>query len=76
MWNIVWMFNAVLLFLGGNEQGNGFAASTGPAAPAVSAPSHTSTSSDKYAALAELDSVFSSTATTSNAYTSTSNVSR
>ncbi|KAM3835390.1 arf-GAP domain and FG repeat-containing protein 1 isoform 3-T3 [Vipera latastei] len=60
---------------GGNEQGNGFAASTGPAAPAVSAPSHTSTSSDKYAALAELDSVFSSTATTSNAYTSTSNVS-
>ncbi|XP_026520152.1 arf-GAP domain and FG repeat-containing protein 1 isoform X5 [Notechis scutatus] len=57
---------------GGNEQGNGFAAST---VPAVSAPSQTSTSSDKYAALAELDSVFSSTATTSNAYTSTSNVS-
>uniref|UniRef100_A0A1W7RGT8 Arf-GAP domain and FG repeat-containing protein 1 n=1 Tax=Agkistrodon contortrix contortrix TaxID=8713 RepID=A0A1W7RGT8_AGKCO len=60
---------------GGNEQGNGFAAGTVPAAPAVSAPSQTSTSSDKYAALAELDSVFSSTATTSNAYTSTSNVS-
>ncbi|XP_070609423.1 arf-GAP domain and FG repeat-containing protein 1 isoform X4 [Erythrolamprus reginae] len=57
---------------GGNEQGNGFAAST---VSAVSAPSQTSTSSDKYAALAELDSVFSSTATTSNAYTSTSNVS-
>uniref|UniRef100_A0A8C7DYG0 Arf-GAP domain and FG repeat-containing protein 1 n=1 Tax=Naja naja TaxID=35670 RepID=A0A8C7DYG0_NAJNA len=57
---------------GGNEQGNGFAANT---VPAVSAPSQTSTSSDKYAALAELDSVFSSTATTSNAYTSTSNVS-
>ncbi|XP_026557320.1 arf-GAP domain and FG repeat-containing protein 1 isoform X8 [Pseudonaja textilis] len=57
---------------GGIEQGNGFAAST---VPAVSAPSQTSTSSDKYAALAELDSVFSSTATTSNAYTSTSNVS-
>ncbi|XP_013912716.1 PREDICTED: arf-GAP domain and FG repeat-containing protein 1 isoform X2 [Thamnophis sirtalis] len=57
---------------GGNEQGNGFAAST---VPAVSAPSQRSTSSDKYAALAELDSVFSSTATTSNAYTSTSNVS-
>ncbi|XP_058043000.1 arf-GAP domain and FG repeat-containing protein 1 isoform X3 [Ahaetulla prasina] len=57
---------------GGNEQGNGFAVST---VPAVSAPSQTSTSSDKYAALAELDSVFSSTATTSNAYTSTSNVS-
>ncbi|XP_025021151.1 arf-GAP domain and FG repeat-containing protein 1 isoform X1 [Python bivittatus] len=60
---------------GGNEQGSGFAASTAPAAPAVSAPSQTSTSSDKYAALAELDSVFSSTATTSNAYTSTNNVS-
>ncbi|XP_039206863.1 arf-GAP domain and FG repeat-containing protein 1 isoform X10 [Crotalus tigris] len=60
---------------GGNEQGNGFAAGTVPAAPAGSAPSQTSTSSDKYAALAELDSVFSSTATTSNAYTSTSNVS-
>lgn len=67
------MFNVVLFSSGGNEQGNGFAAST---VPAVSAPSQTSTSSDKYAALAELDSVFSSTATTSNAYTSTSNVSR
>uniref|UniRef100_A0A2D4GP55 Arf-GAP domain and FG repeat-containing protein 1 n=2 Tax=Micrurus TaxID=8634 RepID=A0A2D4GP55_MICCO len=57
---------------GGTEQGNGFASST---VPAVSAPSQTSTYSDKYAALAELDSVFSSTATTSNVYTSTSNVS-
>uniref|UniRef100_A0A8C5SMW3 Arf-GAP domain and FG repeat-containing protein 1 n=1 Tax=Laticauda laticaudata TaxID=8630 RepID=A0A8C5SMW3_LATLA len=57
---------------GGTEQGNGFAAST---VPAVSTPSQTSTTSDKYAALAELDSVFSSTATTSNAYTSTNNAS-
>ncbi|XP_052606027.1 arf-GAP domain and FG repeat-containing protein 1 isoform X14 [Peromyscus californicus insignis] len=38
-------------------------------------PSHSSASSDKYAALAELDSVFSSAATSSNAYTSTSNAS-
>ncbi|XP_062988260.1 arf-GAP domain and FG repeat-containing protein 1 isoform X8 [Elgaria multicarinata webbii] len=60
---------------GGNDQGSGFAASTAPAGPAVSAPSQPSASSDKYAALAELDSVFSSTATSSNAYTSTSNVS-
>ncbi|XP_057614022.1 arf-GAP domain and FG repeat-containing protein 1 isoform X10 [Chionomys nivalis] len=38
-------------------------------------PSQSSASSDKYAALAELDSVFSSAATSSNAYTSTSNAS-
>nr|XP_020648230.1 arf-GAP domain and FG repeat-containing protein 1 isoform X14 [Pogona vitticeps] len=60
---------------GGSEQGSGFSASPAPAGPTVSAPNQTSTSSDKYAALAELDSVFSSTATSSNAYTSTSNVS-
>ncbi|XP_054838433.1 arf-GAP domain and FG repeat-containing protein 1 isoform X4 [Eublepharis macularius] len=61
---------------GGSEQGGGFGAvSTASAGPAVSAPSQPSASSDKYAALAELDSVFSSTATSSNAYTSTSNVS-
>ncbi|XP_066475329.1 arf-GAP domain and FG repeat-containing protein 1 isoform X10 [Tiliqua scincoides] len=61
---------------GGSEQGSGFGAvSSAPAGPAVSAPSQSSASSDKYAALAELDSVFSSTATSSNAYTSTSNVS-
>ncbi|XP_061492833.1 arf-GAP domain and FG repeat-containing protein 1 isoform X4 [Rhineura floridana] len=61
---------------GGSEQGGSFgAASTAPAGPTVSAPSQPSTSSDKYAALAELDSVFSSTSTSSNAYTSTSNVS-
>ncbi|XP_015273337.1 PREDICTED: arf-GAP domain and FG repeat-containing protein 1 isoform X9 [Gekko japonicus] len=61
---------------GGSEQGSGFGAvNTAPAGPAVSAPSQPSASSDKYAALAELDSVFSSTATSSNAYTSTSNVS-
>uniref|UniRef100_A0A7N4PJQ4 Arf-GAP domain and FG repeat-containing protein 1 n=1 Tax=Sarcophilus harrisii TaxID=9305 RepID=A0A7N4PJQ4_SARHA len=60
----------------GGDQGSGFGtvvkASTGAA---VSTPSQSSISSDKYAALAELDSVFSSTATSSNAYTSTSNVS-
>ncbi|XP_053162698.1 arf-GAP domain and FG repeat-containing protein 1 isoform X16 [Hemicordylus capensis] len=61
---------------GGSEPGSGFGAvNTAPAGPAVSAPSQPSASSDKYAALAELDSVFSSTATSSNAYTSTSNVS-
>ncbi|XP_028586977.1 arf-GAP domain and FG repeat-containing protein 1 isoform X24 [Podarcis muralis] len=61
---------------GGSEPGSGFgAAHTVPAGPTVSAPSQPSASSDKYAALAELDSVFSSTATSSNAYTSTSNVS-
>ncbi|XP_060098226.1 arf-GAP domain and FG repeat-containing protein 1 isoform X18 [Heteronotia binoei] len=61
---------------GGSEQGSGFGAvNTAPAGPAVSARSQPSASSDKYAALAELDSVFSSTATSSNAYTSTSNVS-
>ncbi|XP_077786044.1 arf-GAP domain and FG repeat-containing protein 1 isoform X22 [Podarcis muralis] len=60
----------------GSEPGSGFgAAHTVPAGPTVSAPSQPSASSDKYAALAELDSVFSSTATSSNAYTSTSNVS-
>ncbi|XP_042314191.1 arf-GAP domain and FG repeat-containing protein 1 isoform X17 [Sceloporus undulatus] len=60
---------------GGSEQGSGFSANPTPAGPTVSAPSQSSASSDKYAALAELDSVFSSTATSSNAYTSTSNVS-
>ncbi|XP_067416355.1 arf-GAP domain and FG repeat-containing protein 1 isoform X9 [Emydura macquarii macquarii] len=61
---------------GGSEQGSGFGTVvTAPSGPAVSAPSQPSASSDKYAALAELDSVFSSTATSSNAYTSTSNVS-
>ncbi|XP_016847580.1 arf-GAP domain and FG repeat-containing protein 1 isoform X14 [Anolis carolinensis] len=60
---------------GGSEQGSGFSANPTPAGPALSAPSRSSASSDKYAALAELDSVFSSTATSSNAYTSTSNVS-
>ncbi|XP_053246082.1 arf-GAP domain and FG repeat-containing protein 1 isoform X15 [Podarcis raffonei] len=61
---------------GGSEPGSGFgAAHTVPAGPTVSAPRQPSASSDKYAALAELDSVFSSTATSSNAYTSTSNVS-
>ncbi|XP_075793730.1 arf-GAP domain and FG repeat-containing protein 1 isoform X18 [Pelodiscus sinensis] len=61
---------------GGSEQGGGFGSVvTAPSGPAVSAPSQPSASSDKYAALAELDSVFSSTATSSNAYTSTSNVS-
>ncbi|XP_053246090.1 arf-GAP domain and FG repeat-containing protein 1 isoform X22 [Podarcis raffonei] len=60
----------------GSEPGSGFgAAHTVPAGPTVSAPRQPSASSDKYAALAELDSVFSSTATSSNAYTSTSNVS-
>ncbi|XP_062832675.1 arf-GAP domain and FG repeat-containing protein 1 isoform X16 [Anolis carolinensis] len=59
----------------GSEQGSGFSANPTPAGPALSAPSRSSASSDKYAALAELDSVFSSTATSSNAYTSTSNVS-
>ncbi|XP_028924795.1 arf-GAP domain and FG repeat-containing protein 1 isoform X13 [Ornithorhynchus anatinus] len=60
---------------GGGEQGSGFGTGVKtPAGPAVSAPTQTS-SSDKYAALAELDSVFSSTSTSSNAYTSTSNVS-
>ncbi|XP_019359164.1 PREDICTED: arf-GAP domain and FG repeat-containing protein 1 isoform X7 [Gavialis gangeticus] len=61
---------------GGGEQGNSFSTVvTASAGPVVSAPSQSSAPSDKYAALAELDSVFSSTATSSNAYTSTSNVS-
>ncbi|KAM9664106.1 arf-GAP domain and FG repeat-containing protein 1 isoform 5-T5 [Trichechus inunguis] len=60
----------------GGDQGSGFG-TTGkaPAASVVSVPSQPSASSDKYAALAELDSVFSSAATSSNAYTSTSNAS-
>ncbi|XP_075363406.1 arf-GAP domain and FG repeat-containing protein 1 isoform X3 [Mycteria americana] len=66
----------VSFFLGGSEQGSGFSTVvSAPAGPALSAPSQSSVSSDKYAALAELDSVFSSTATSSNAYTSTSNAS-
>jgi len=70
-------FNLVSLFLGGSEQGSGFSTVVSASAgPALSAPHQSSASSDKYAALAELDSVFSSTATSSNAYTSTSNVSR
>ncbi|XP_067322079.1 arf-GAP domain and FG repeat-containing protein 1 isoform X19 [Anolis sagrei] len=60
---------------GGSEHGSGFSANPTPAGPALSAPNQSSASSDKYAALAELDSVFSSTSTSSNAYTSTSNVS-
>ncbi|XP_076197039.1 arf-GAP domain and FG repeat-containing protein 1 isoform X9 [Aptenodytes patagonicus] len=61
---------------GGTEQGSGFSTVVSASAgPALSAPNQSSASSDKYAALAELDSVFSSTATSSNAYTSTSNVS-
>ncbi|XP_075014330.1 arf-GAP domain and FG repeat-containing protein 1 isoform X4 [Calonectris borealis] len=61
---------------GGSEQGSGFSTVVSASGgPALSAPNQSSASSDKYAALAELDSVFSSTATSSNAYTSTSNVS-
>ncbi|XP_075385295.1 arf-GAP domain and FG repeat-containing protein 1 isoform X4 [Tenrec ecaudatus] len=60
----------------GGDQGSGFgAAGKAPAATVVPVPSQPSASSDKYAALAELDSVFSSAATSSNAYTSTSNAS-
>lgn len=70
-------FNLVSFFLGGSEQGSGFSTVVSASAgPALSASNQSSASSDKYAALAELDSVFSSTATSSNAYTSTSNVSR
>ncbi|XP_057614013.1 arf-GAP domain and FG repeat-containing protein 1 isoform X9 [Chionomys nivalis] len=60
----------------GGDQGSGFG-TTGkaPVGSVVSVPSQSSASSDKYAALAELDSVFSSAATSSNAYTSTSNAS-
>ncbi|XP_054976812.1 arf-GAP domain and FG repeat-containing protein 1 isoform X7 [Sorex araneus] len=60
----------------GGDQGTGFgAAGKAPAGSVVSVPSQPSASSDKYAALAELDSVFSSAGTSSNAYTSTSNAS-
>lgn len=70
-------FDLFSFFLGGTEQGSGFSTVVSASAgPALSAPNQSSASSDKYAALAELDSVFSSTATSSNAYTSTSNVSR
>uniref|UniRef100_A0A8C9EM08 ArfGAP with FG repeats 1 n=1 Tax=Pavo cristatus TaxID=9049 RepID=A0A8C9EM08_PAVCR len=70
------ILNLIFLFLGGSEQGSGFSTVVSASAgPALSAPNQSSASSDKYAALAELDSVFSSTATSSNAYTSTSNVS-
>uniref|UniRef100_A0A671FU65 Arf-GAP domain and FG repeat-containing protein 1 n=1 Tax=Rhinolophus ferrumequinum TaxID=59479 RepID=A0A671FU65_RHIFE len=60
----------------GGDQASGFG-TTGkaPVSSVVSVPSHSSASSDKYAALAELDSVFSSAATSSNAYTPTSNAS-
>ncbi|XP_059962567.1 arf-GAP domain and FG repeat-containing protein 1 isoform X7 [Mesoplodon densirostris] len=60
----------------GGDQGSGFG-TTGkaPVGSVVSVPSQSSASSDKYAALAELDSVFSSAATSSNAYSSTSNAS-
>lgn len=68
--------NLLAFFVGGSEQGSGFSTAVSSAGPALSAPSQSSASSDKYAALAELDSVFSSTATSSNAYTATSNVSR
>lgn len=73
---IISMFNLLSLFLGGSEQGSGFSTAVSSAGPALSAPNQSSASSDKYAALAELDSVFSSTATSSNAYTATSNASR
>lgn len=64
------------MFIGG-DQGSGFGATgKAPVGSVVSVPGQSSTSSDKYAALAELDSVFSSAATSSNAYTSTSNASR
>jgi hypothetical protein len=71
-----WCNFFVCLPLGG-DQGSGFG-TTGkaPVGSVVSVPSHSSASSDKYAALAELDSVFSSAATSSNAYTPTSNASR
>lgn len=60
----------------GGDQGTGFgAAGKAPVGSVVSVPSQSSASSDKYAALAELDSVFSSAGTSSNAYTSTSNAS-
>lgn len=64
------------MFTGG-DQGSGFGtAGKAPVSSVVSLPSQSSVSSDKYAALAELDSVFSSAATSNNAYTSTSNASR
>ncbi|XP_015864124.1 arf-GAP domain and FG repeat-containing protein 1 isoform X21 [Peromyscus maniculatus bairdii] len=60
----------------GSSNFGGFpTASHSPFQPQTTVPSHSSASSDKYAALAELDSVFSSAATSSNAYTSTSNAS-
>ncbi|XP_064930070.1 arf-GAP domain and FG repeat-containing protein 1 isoform X13 [Columba livia] len=60
---------------GGGEQGSGFSTVVSASAgPALAAANQSSASSDKYAALAELDSVFSSTATSTNAYTSPSNV--
>ncbi|XP_029471063.1 arf-GAP domain and FG repeat-containing protein 1 isoform X4 [Rhinatrema bivittatum] len=62
---------------GGSGQGSGYSpavkASAGPTGSASSLPS---ASTDKYAALAELDSVLSSPAASSNAFPSTSNVSR
>nr|XP_033814281.1 arf-GAP domain and FG repeat-containing protein 1 isoform X3 [Geotrypetes seraphini] len=62
---------------GGSGQGSGYSTTaTASAGSTVSAPSLSSASTDKYAALAELDSVLSSPATSSNAFTSTSNVSR
>lgn len=70
------MLHLLAFLLGGSEQGSGFSTAVSSAGPALSAPNQSSASSDKYAALAELDSVFSSTATSSNAYTATSNVSR
>lgn len=70
------VFNLLSFFVGGSEQGSGFSTAVSSAGPALSAPNQSSASSDKYAALAELDSVFSSTATSSNAYTATSNASR
>uniref|UniRef100_A0A8C6R4X8 Arf-GAP domain-containing protein n=1 Tax=Nannospalax galili TaxID=1026970 RepID=A0A8C6R4X8_NANGA len=60
----------------GGDQGSGLGATgKAPVGSVVSVASHSSASSDKYAALAELDSVFSSAATSSNAHTSTSNAS-
>nr|XP_020735745.1 arf-GAP domain and FG repeat-containing protein 1 isoform X4 [Odocoileus virginianus texanus] len=58
----------------GGDQGSGFGtAGRAPVGSVVAVPSQSSASSDKYAALAELDSVFSCAATSSQAYTSTSN---
>ncbi|XP_051778985.1 arf-GAP domain and FG repeat-containing protein 1a isoform X6 [Erpetoichthys calabaricus] len=59
-----------------SHTGAGGQASNVNSAPALAPPSHpASIGGDRYAALAELDSVFSSTAPTSNVYSTTSSVS-